>query len=217
MPPELISVGASLGGLDAVRTLLRGLPSDFPCPVAVVQHRRSETDGGLDGGLLELLNAQSALPVIEPDDKEPIVPGRVYLAASSYHLVVERGFFSLSLDVPVLFARPAIDVLFESMADSYGAAGVAVMLTGSNDDGALGALAVKNVGGTVLVQDPATARAPEAPRAVLARCAVDGVLPIEGIAEQLVRLCRERGTATPQPASRAPRPAAGDRGRPRQR
>jgi two-component system, chemotaxis family, protein-glutamate methylesterase/glutaminase len=190
MRPELIAVGASLGGLDALRTLLGGLPADFPCPLVLVQHRRSESDGGKDGALLELLSARSALPVVEPDDKEPIVAGHVYLAASSYHLVVERGFFSLSLDVPVLFARPSIDVLFESMADSYGAAGIAVMLTGSNDDGASGALAVKNVGGTVLVQDPATARAPEAPRAVLARCTVDAILPIERIAEHLVRLCR---------------------------
>ena len=101
----------------------------------IVQHRRAE----VDGRLLELLNGHSSLPVVEPDDKEPIRPGHVYLAPSNYHLVAERGFFSLSLDPPVLFARPAIDVLFESVADSYGSTGVAVMLTGSNDDGAIGA------------------------------------------------------------------------------
>jgi len=183
--PRFIGVGASLGGLDAVSLLLSGVPASFPCPIALVQHRSNEADGRL----VELLGGRSALPVVEPDDKEPIVPGRVYLAAPGYHLVVERGFFSLSLDVPVSYARPSIDVLFESMADSYGSAGIAIMLTGSNQDGAEGAAAVKAAGGMVLVQDPATAKAPEAPRAVLARCAVDGIVPLEALAERIVRLC----------------------------
>ena len=108
----------------------------------MVQHRRPE----VDSRLLELLKGHSPLPVIEPEDKEPILPGHVYLAPPNYHLIVERGFFSLSLDPPVLFARPAIDILFESVADSYGAAGIAVMLTGSNDDGARGAKALKDAG-----------------------------------------------------------------------
>lgn len=185
MVREIIAVGASLGGLDATQMLLRGLPSTFRCPLVMVQHRRAE----VDGRLLELLNGHSPLPVVEPDDKEPIRPGRVYLAPPNYHLVVERGFFSLSLDPPVLFARPAIDVLFESVADSYGPTGVAVMLTGSNDDGAIGARAVKSAGGYVLVQDPATAKAPAAPRAVLALTSVDTILPLEKIAAHLVALC----------------------------
>lgn len=182
---EIVAVGASLGGLDATQMLLRGLPATFRCPVVIVQHRRAE----VDGRLLELLNGCSPLPVLEPDDKEPILPGHVYLAPPNYHLVVERGFFSLSLDPPVLFARPAIDVLFESVADSYGPSGIAVMLTGSNDDGAVGAQAVKAAGGCVLVQDPATAKAPAAPSAVLRLTAVDGILPMQRIAAQLITLC----------------------------
>lgn len=185
MGPEIVAVGASLGGLDATQILLRALPATFRCPIVIAQHRRAE----VDGRLLELLNSHSSLPVVEPEDKEPIRSGHVYLAPPNYHLVVERGFFSLSLDAPVLFARPSIDVLFESVADSYGAAGVVVMLTGSNEDGATGAQAVKSSGGYVLVQDPASAKAPAAPRAVLTLTTVDAVLPLDQIARHLVRLC----------------------------
>jgi two-component system chemotaxis response regulator CheB len=185
MPPRIVVVGASLGGLEAVQALLGGLPAGFRSPIALVQHRAPQ----FDGHLLDLLNGHSALPVIEPDDKEPIVPGRVYLAPPGYHLIVERDFLSLSLDPPVLFARPSIDVLFESAADSYDADVVAVMLTGSNDDGASGAAAVKRAGGRVVIQDPATARAPSGPLAVLERVAVDGVFPVEAIATWLTAFC----------------------------
>jgi two-component system chemotaxis response regulator CheB len=186
MRPRIIAVGASLGGLEATQILLGGLPASFGCPLVIVQHRRPE----VDSRLVELLNARSAMPVIEPDDKEAIEAGHVYVAPPNYHLIVEEGFFSLSLDAPVLFARPSIDVLFESVADSYGSSGLAVMLTGSNEDGALGAQAVKAAGGRVLVQDPETAKAPAAPRAVLAAVTVDGVLPLEKIAGYLIALCQ---------------------------
>jgi len=186
MVPRVIAVGASLGGLDALQMLLRGLPATFTCPIVIVQHRRPE----VDGRLVELLNGRSTLPVLEPDDKEKIQPGHVYLAPPNYHLVIEYGFFSLSLDAPVLFARPSIDVLFESLADSYGPDGVAVMMTSSNDDGALGAQAVKAAGGRVLVQDPATAKAPEGPRAVLAAVTADRILPLENLPRYLVDLCQ---------------------------
>jgi two-component system chemotaxis response regulator CheB len=124
----------------------------------------------------------------EPDDKEPIERSHVYVAPADYHLIVERGFFALSVDPPVFFSRPSIDVMFESIADSYGAAAVAVMLTCANEDGAAGARAVKNAGGRVLVQDPSTAESAVAPRAVLASVTVDGVHDIEGLAARLVEL-----------------------------
>jgi two-component system, chemotaxis family, protein-glutamate methylesterase/glutaminase len=183
--PEVVAIGASLGGLTAIQIILGGLPASFRCPIVLTQHRKAE----VDGRLVELLNGYSTLPVVEPDDKEPILPGQVYLAPPNYHLIIERGFFSLSLDPPVWFARPSIDVLFESVADSYGPKAIAVMLTGSNQDGAAGAHAVKMAGGYVLVQDPDTARAPTAPRAVLARTVVDEILPLEGIAARLTALC----------------------------
>jgi two-component system chemotaxis response regulator CheB len=185
--PGIVVIGASLGGFDAVRTLFRGLPSDFPLPVILVQHRMSDPDGLL----VELLCEQSALPICEPEDKDPIVPGRVYLAPSDYHLLVERGFFALSTDDPVCHARPSIDVLFESAADSYGASSIAVVLTGSNRDGAQGARSVKRAGGKVLVQDPKTAMSPVAPEAAIACTVVDLVLPLEEIALRLTELALE--------------------------
>ncbi|HEX3596559.1 MAG TPA: chemotaxis protein CheB, partial [Polyangiaceae bacterium] len=172
---ELIVIGASLGGFDAVRTLLGVLPTDLAVPVVLVQHRMSDPDGLL----VELLGAESPLPVSEPEDKDPILPGRVYVAPSEYHLLVERGFFTLSMDEPVCYARPSIDVLFESAADSYGPTTIAIVLTGSNRDGAQGARAVKGAGGTVLVQDPRTALSPVAPKAAIDCTRVDAVLPLE--------------------------------------
>jgi two-component system chemotaxis response regulator CheB len=183
--PQIIALGASLGGLDAVQTLLAGLPANLRCPLAIVQHRAPQ----VDGHLVQLLNRHSKLPVIEPDDKTSITAGHIYLAPPGYHMIIERGYLSLSLDPPVLFARPSIDVLLESAADSYGEAAVAVVLTGSNDDGAFGAAAVKRAGGRVVVQDPATARAPAGPLAVMGRNVVDAVVPIEEMAALLVGLC----------------------------
>jgi two-component system chemotaxis response regulator CheB len=183
--PELIAIGASLGGFSAVRTVLEALPTDLGCSVVIVQHRAADPDSRL----VELLARHSAMPVIEPEDKAPIEPNHVYLAPSDYHLQVERGTFSLSVDPPQLFARPSIDVLFESVADAYGPVAVAVILTGSNEDGAAGAVAIKRAGGKVIVQDPKTAESGVAPRAVLARVVADMVVPLESIAAELAKCC----------------------------
>jgi two-component system, chemotaxis family, protein-glutamate methylesterase/glutaminase len=182
---KVVAVGASMGGLYALETLLGALPASFKGVLALVQHRRADAESQL----AELLGHHCKLPVCEPDDKQTLEPGHVYLAPPNYHLIVERGFLSLSTDPPVWFARPSIDVLFESVADSYGAAAIAVMLTGANEDGAAGALAVKRAGGRVLVQSPETAEAPTAPRAVLARVSVDGVLTLVEIAKFLETAC----------------------------
>jgi two-component system chemotaxis response regulator CheB len=180
----VVVIGTSLGGFDAVRLLLSRLPASFPAPIVLVQHRMSDSDGLL----LDLLRVESRLPVSEPEDKDPIVPGYVYLAPSDYHLLVERGFFSLSTEDPVCHARPSIDVLFQSAADAYGPAAVAVLLTGSTRDGASGARAVKNAGGRVLVQDPRTALSPVAPKAALECTVVDSVLELPRIADRLASM-----------------------------
>ena len=185
---EVVAIGASLGGLQAVQTLLRGLPADLGACLVLAQHRRPDPDSML----VHLLAKHCALAVLEPEDKTPIEPNHVYVAPSDYHLLVESGHLALSIDPPVCYARPSIDVLFESVADAYGSAAIGVVLTNSNEDGAAGALAIKRSGGMVLVQDPATAESPIGPRAVLAATEVDAVLTVEGIAEQLTKLCRAR-------------------------
>jgi two-component system chemotaxis response regulator CheB len=177
----IVAIGASRGGLLAIESLLRALPQSCRCPVVIVQHRRSDDQGRL----VEILQSFSALPVVEPEDKEALAGGRVYLAPPGYHLLVERQWLSLSVDPPVLFARPSIDVLFESVADAFGDEAIAVMMTGASADGAAGAAAVKRAGGRVLVEDPATAECPVAPRAVLERTPVDAILDLPSLASHI--------------------------------
>jgi two-component system, chemotaxis family, protein-glutamate methylesterase/glutaminase len=179
--PAIVVVGCSLGGLTALSLLLRALPRDYPLPVAVVQHRLADTAGRLG----DALQASTALPVREAEDKEPIIPGCVYVGPPDYHLLVDTGRFALSTDAKVLLARPSIDMLFESAADAYLDRVVAVVLTGASKDGAAGAARVKQKGGLVVVQDPATAEAPVMPRAAIEACAVDRVLPLDALAQFL--------------------------------
>lgn len=182
-------VGASLGGLEALEALLAGLPAKVP-PIAVVQHRLAEEDG--NNRLRDLLAGHTALPVVEPDDKMAFTAGTVYVAPSDYHLLVERGWFSLSTEAPVQFARPSIDVMFETAAEAYGRRVVAVVLTCASIDGLAGAAAVRRHGGRVLVQDPATARSPVLPQAVVDAKLADVVAP-------LAELARHISTATCPP------------------
>lgn len=183
---RVVVVGTSTGGLAAMQVLLPGLAEGFPWPVVVVQHRSKEPGSELCRYLQRCCRRE----VSEPEDKEPIMAGRVYLAPRDYHLLVERGSFALSTEAPVYFARPSIDVLFESAADAYGAGVVGVVLTGANGDGARGLARIKAAGGVAVVQEPATARAPEMPRAAIEAADVDRVLPLPEIAPFLNGLGR---------------------------
>jgi two-component system chemotaxis response regulator CheB len=164
------------------------LPADFPLPLAVALHRHRESDGLL----APLLQKSCVLPVGEVDDKEPIVAGRVYVCPADYHLLIDDGCFSLSTDDLVNFARPAIDVLFESAAEWHGPATVAVILSGAGFDGAAGARRVRERGGLVLVQKPDTAESPWMPAAAISATQTRHVLTLERIAAVLVRLARRR-------------------------
>lgn len=186
MPYELVVVGASLGGVHALGALLGGLPDDFPAPLAIVQHRSKETDGTLQA----VLQRMSALPVCEVVDKQPLNGRCAYVAPADYHLLIDRGSFALSTEGPVLYARPSIDVLFESAADTYGASVVGVILTGASADGAHGLAMIKAAGGLALVQDPTTAECRVMPEAAIAHTGVDRVLPLDDIAPTLMRLCQ---------------------------
>src|SRR5258708_17179913 len=150
MPFEIVVIGASLGGQRALRTVLAGLPARFPAAVAVVEPLGKSSDSMLS----IFLQKQSALPVIEAEDKQAIFSGHVYLAPPDYHLLIEGDHFALSTEDPVWYARPSIDVLFESCANTYGRRAVGVILTGANQDGAQGLAAIKARGGLAVVQDP---------------------------------------------------------------
>lgn len=136
--------------------------------------------------LVEVLSARAALPVREPDDKEPLAPGVVYVAPPGYHLLVERdATFSLSVDEAVNFSRPSLDVLFESAADALGASLVGVVLSGASDDGAAGLAAIARAGGVTIVQAPASAEVPTMPEAALAALTPHHILPPERIGSLL--------------------------------
>jgi two-component system chemotaxis response regulator CheB len=144
---------------------------------------------GRPSALAEVLASKGALPVLEADDKQPIQPGRVYLAPPGYHLLVEReGWLSLSVDELVHFSRPSIDVLFESAADAHGAGVVGVLLSGANDDGARGLKRVRDLGGTTIAQAPATALVTTMPESALALDAASHVLPLDDIGPFLAQL-----------------------------
>jgi two-component system, chemotaxis family, protein-glutamate methylesterase/glutaminase len=182
---ELVVMGASWGGLDAVGRVLAELPTDFPAPVVVVQHRSADSRDGT----LESMLAMGTLPVREVDDKDPIAPGAVYVAPADYHLIVEPGSFSLSVDERVQYARPSIDVTFETAADSYGPRLIAVVLTGANEDGAAGLRQVLNRGGVTIVQDPASAEKPIMPQAAIDAGGAQRVLALEEIPRFLIAAC----------------------------
>ena len=185
MRTGLIAIGTSLGGLNALVAVVRPLPRDLPAALVVVQHRGVSQATGL----VDLLQQHTALTVVEAEDKMALKPGVVFVAPADYHLLVEdRESLALSTDAPVRSARPSIDVLFESAADAYGDALIAVLLTGASADGAAGLARVKQRGGRAIVQDPATAECATMPSAGIAAAAVDYVLPLERIGEHLLGL-----------------------------
>jgi two-component system, chemotaxis family, protein-glutamate methylesterase/glutaminase len=184
--PELIAIGTSVGGLNALSLLLRDLPPAMPVPIAIVQHRGAGRD---HAALVRLLQDRTTLTVVEAEDKMPLEPGTVYLAPADYHLLVEeRGLLALSTDPPVRSARPSIDVLFQTAADAYRDALLGVLLTGASTDGADGLVAVKAHGGRAIVEDPNTAECGTMPAAGIAAVAVDYVLPLARIGHHLVTL-----------------------------
>ena len=169
-----------------MQVLLSGLPAEFPLPIVIVQHRGSDSDLGLP----EFLARSSKLPLKEPEDKEAVSAGYAYLAPLHYHLLIEDRCFALSIDSPVAYARPSIDVLFESVADEYEDRAIGVILTGSNRDGARGLKKIKDCGGLAIVEDPASAAYREMPDAAVASTAVDWILPLSEIGPHLEKLGR---------------------------
>ena len=181
---DIVVIGASLGGLEALKTICSGISEGFPLPVVIVQHRSAYKDDKL---LCQILQEHSRLPVGEVEDKEAILGGKIYIAPSDYHLLVEKGGFALSTDMPVEYARPSINVLFESAADAYGDKTIGVVLTGANEDGANGVKRIKDRGGMVIVQDPATAESPLMPQAAIDVCKADYIVPLREIAPLLMK------------------------------
>jgi two-component system, chemotaxis family, protein-glutamate methylesterase/glutaminase len=177
-PYEAIVIGVSAGGWGALKTILGVLPEDFPLAIMVVMHRHPHSDDYLE----KSLDNDCAVRVKQADEKESIVSGTVYFAPPNYHLLIEDVHaLSLSVARAVNYARPSIDVLFESAAYVYGDTLVGLVLTGASSDGARGLKKIKATGGLTLVQDPETAEATVMPRAAIAATDPDFVLPLSEI------------------------------------
>lgn len=184
---DIITIGSSTGGIDALKRLARSLPGDLPAAVLVVQHVAPQAPNHLP----EILSRAGALPALHPRDGQDIQPGHIYVAPPNLHLLIERGYVRVIRGPRENLARPAIDPLFRSAARAYGPRVVGVILTGALDDGTAGLLAIKRRGGIAIVQDPKDALVPSMPESALEYVSVDHCLPLSDIPGLLVRLAHE--------------------------
>jgi|SRR5436190_3860336 len=181
---QIVVVGTSAGGIEALRTLAAALPADFPAPICVVMHTAPQSPGVLH----EILSRSGPLVSTLAVSGERLRPGRVYVARPDHHLLVEPGKLRVTKGPKENRFRPAIDPLFQSAAQVYGPGAIGVILTGSLDDGVAGLWTVKRLGGTAVVQDPAEALYSAMPRNAIQQVDVDHVVPIDQLAPLLVRL-----------------------------
>ncbi len=184
-PFQAVVVGSSAGGIRALERLLAPLPNDFPLPIIIVQHLHPNSESYLP----KILSVHCALPVKQAEERETIQNSSVYVAPPNYHLLIEEDHsFSLSLEPPVRYARPSVDVMFETAVYAYRNKLIGIILTGANDDGCEGVKQIKKAGGYVIVQDPKTAEAEAMPKAAIAAATVDKILPIEEVGLYLLQL-----------------------------
>ncbi len=182
---KVIVIGVSTGGIKALKTILSDLPSKFTLSVIIVMHRHKDADGYLE----RLLDNECKMRVKQADEKEEIKAGVVYVAPPNYHLLIEDdGVFSMSVEGAVNYARPSVDVVFESAAEVYGKGLIGVVLTGANKDGSQGLKIIKEAGGLAIVQIPETSEVSDMPRAAIAAVKPDYVLSLEKIGPLLRKL-----------------------------
>ncbi|RYF81655.1 MAG: chemotaxis protein CheB [Comamonadaceae bacterium] len=182
---DLVAIGASAGGIDALMRLFHDLPQPWRLPLVVVLH----LPDGRESQLSEIFARRLRMPVREAQDKAPVAAGTLHFAPPGYHLFIERErLFSLSCEPPVLYSRPSIDLMMASAADAYGARLAGFVLTGANDDGARGLSAIAEAGGLTAVQQPDDAAMPHMPLAAIAARQPDHVLPLPQLRQLLMQL-----------------------------
>jgi two-component system chemotaxis response regulator CheB len=179
---SVIAIGGSAGALDALLALATALPASFATPIVVVLHLAPNQKSLL----AELIVRRTGRPCVEIEDKQPLEVRTIHVAPPNYHVLLERtGTLSLSVDEPVQFSRPSIDVLFESVARAAGPRAVGIVLSGANDDGAAGLARIAAAGGAAFVQDPATAQQRAMPVAAIARVPAAHVMTIPELGHHL--------------------------------
>lgn len=182
---KAVVIGGSAGSFQGVVKILSHLPKGFPLPIIMCLHRLKH----VRNGFVEALSIKSVVQVGEPNDKEPIKKGSVYLAPSNYHLSVELGnYFSLSTEEMVNNSRPAIDITLSSCAYVYKEKLVGILLSGANKDGAQGMKQIHERGGVTIVQDPTECMIDTMPKAALAVTSIDYTLKVDQIIEFLKEL-----------------------------
>jgi two-component system chemotaxis response regulator CheB len=187
VPFDVVALAASAGGLQALSCVLSGLPKDFAAAVVVLQH----LDPRHRSLMAEILSRRTGLPVQEAAEGDRLSPGTVLIAPPNKHLLVNPdGVVSLTQTELVHFVRPSADLLFESLAASFGDRAIAVVLTGTGSDGAMGLKAIKKMGGTVIAQDESSSEFFGMPSAAIASGNVDFVLALEEISSALMTLLR---------------------------
>jgi two-component system chemotaxis response regulator CheB len=181
VPLEAVVIGASAGAIEALRELLPTLSRQLWQPIIVVVHLPPRRQSLLP----ELFSPLCAVPVTEPLDKQPISGSGIWFAPADYHLLIDARRFAFSLEPPVHYSRPSVDVLFESAACAYGASLTGVVLSGASDDGAAGARSIRQHGGHVYVQDPGQALVRTMPDAAIRLAAPQFVGSLAAIATLL--------------------------------
>lgn len=188
MKYKIVIIGGSAGSFQVVTKILSQLPKDYPYPVVLALHRLKH----VRHGFVEALSIKSNLPVVEPNDKDPIKAGKIYLAPANYHLYIDlAGTFALSTEEPVNHSRPGIDLTFITGAYAYKNKAIGVILSGANKDGALGLKKIKDWGGLTIVQSIEESQMPTMPQAALEKTKeVDYILNTEGIIKTLITLAK---------------------------
>jgi two-component system chemotaxis response regulator CheB len=183
-PRHLVVIGASSGGIEAMRQIVADLPADFPAAIAFVQHTSSHAPSVLH----KILEKAGKLPAVSPTGTDDLRAGTIYVAPPNYHLLVEPGRVYLGRGPKENRFRPAIDPLFRSAAKVFGPNAVGVILTGNLDDGSAGLWAIKELGGVAIVQDPEDAMYPSMPTNAIKYVVPDFVVPLSDIAQLLVEV-----------------------------
>ena len=186
-PVKLIIIGGSAGSLHVILNILTEIRPGFTIPILIILHRNSIYESSLE----ELFATRTNLPIKEVEEKEPIMPGTIYVCPADYHVLLEQDkSFSLDYSERVNYSRPSIDVSFRSAADVYGESLACCLLSGGNADGVEGLQYVKERGGMLIVQDPATAEVPYMPQHAITQVEVDIVLPADELPHFIKQLNR---------------------------
>lgn len=184
---KAIVIGGSAGSLSVIFEMLPALQTNLSAAIIFVLHRKNSADSSLSS----LLSTKTQIPTKEVEDKDPLIPGTIYLAPADYHLLIEKNLsFSLDSSEKINFSRPSIDVTFESAADVFGPDLIAILLSGANDDGTAGLLAVKKSHGLAIAQKPESAQMPFMPQHAISNMDIDLILDVKGISNFINSLAK---------------------------